>query len=72
MSMSTTTNLGLGLPTYDDAADIPEIYNENMQRIDAGAVIKNQGIGNAGKFLIVGNDGAVVPTTVPFANGGTY
>ena len=39
---------------------------------DVGAVASNQGSGNAGKFLVVGNDGVVVPTAVPMAAGGSF
>lgn len=70
--MTTTSNLGLNKPAPTDTADIPTIYNENMERIDVGVVLKNQGGANAGKFLIVDSNGIVTPTTVPFANGGTY
>lgn len=36
---------------------------------DVGAVAANQGVANAGKFLIVANDGTVTPITVPSAQG---
>ncbi len=39
---------------------------------DVGAVAANQGSGNAGKFLIVGNDGIVVPMTMAVWQGGSY
>lgn len=35
---------------------------------DVGAVAANQGTANAGKFLVVGNDGVVAPVTVPNAS----
>lgn len=39
---------------------------------DVGAVASNQGSGNAGKFLVVGNDGVVVPVTMTAWSGGNY
>ena len=69
--MANTTNLDLVKPAYGDTVDVMDI-NDNMDKIDAGTVMKNQGAGNAGKFLIVNSSGIVTPTTVPFANGGTY
>ena len=39
---------------------------------DVGAVAANQGSGNAGKFLVVGNDGIVVPVTMAVWQGGSY
>lgn len=39
---------------------------------DVGAVAANQGSGNAGKFLIVGNDGTVAPVTMAAWSGGSY
>ena len=72
MASTPTTNLGLNQLEYSDMAEIPTIYNADMQKIDAGVVLKNQGSENAGKFMVVNNSGIVTPTTVPFANGGTY
>jgi hypothetical protein len=39
---------------------------------DVGAVAADQGSGNAGKFLVVGNDGIVVPVTMATWQGGSY
>ncbi len=39
---------------------------------EIGAVASNQGSGNAGKFLVVGNDGVVVPVTMSVWQGGNY
>lgn len=39
---------------------------------DVGAVAANQGSGNAGKFLVVGSDGVVVPVTMQTWQGGSY
>lgn len=39
---------------------------------DVGAVASNQGSGNAGKFLVVGNDGTVTPVTMTAWSGGNY
>ena len=39
---------------------------------DVGAVAADQGSGNAGKFLVVGNDGIVVPVTMAVWQGGSY
>lgn len=39
---------------------------------DVGAVAANQGSGNAGKFLVVGNDGVVAPVALATWQGGSY
>lgn len=39
---------------------------------DVGAVASNQGSGNAGKFMVVGSDGVVVPVTMQTWQGGSY
>ena len=39
---------------------------------DIGAIAADQGAANAGKFLVVGNDGAVVPVTMAAWQGGSY
>ncbi len=39
---------------------------------DIGAVASNQGSGNAGKFLVVGNDGNVAAVTMTAWQGGNY
>lgn len=68
----TTTHYNMIKPQYNETADIGDI-NNNMDTID-GLIygIKNVGSTNAGKFMVVASDGTVTPTTVPFANGGTY
>lgn len=38
----------------------------------AGKLAANQGAGNAGKFMIVGNDGVVVPVAMSVWQGGSY
>lgn len=55
--------------TIDQTAHVPmSVFEAGMaEKIDI-----DQGVGNAGKFLVVGNDGNVVPTTVPFANGVSF
>lgn len=70
LSMPVTPNIGLRLPEGADAADIADI-NYNMETIDSEIqAIKNKGAANAGKFLVVGNDGAVTLLTVQ--TGGSY
>lgn len=39
---------------------------------DVNAVASNQGVANAGKFLVVGNDGVVAPVTMSAWQGGNY
>jgi 8-oxo-dGTP diphosphatase len=39
---------------------------------EVGAVAANQGSGNAGKFLVVGSDGAVTPVAMSAWQGGSY
>ena len=49
------------------------IYGANLRnKLERDVVSLNQGTSNAGKFLIVGSDGVVVPTTVPFAAGVSF
>ena len=41
--------------------------------VDIGNVLEtDQGISNAGKFLVVGSDGNVVPVSMTAWQGGTY
>lgn len=44
----------------------------NKGYVDGYAVAKDQGSGNAGKFLVVGNDGNVVPVDIGVLQGGSY
>ena len=56
-------------------ADISKIKtpdNTEYTLKDAGAVRTNQGTGNAGKFLVVGNDGYVTVVTMATWQGGNY
>jgi len=67
-----TSHLNLKKPEYTDTRDIEDI-DDNMDAIDSAIWgLQNVGSPNAGKFMVVDNSGNVVPTTVPFANGGTY
>jgi hypothetical protein len=71
---SWTPNLNLQLPAYSDERDIG-VINDNMTIVDTAVTARlkiNQGAANAGKFMVVNNSGNVVPTTVPFANGGSF
>ena len=69
-TMPVTPNIGLRLPEGADAADIADI-NYNMEILDDEIqAIKNKGSSNAGKFLVVGNDGAV--TLLAVQTGGSY
>ena len=48
-------------------------YNlANGSARDSTKIAVDQGSGNAGKFLVVGNDGKVAPVTVPSANGVSF
>lgn len=56
-------------------ADISKIKtpdNAEYTIKDSGAVRTNQGIDNAGKFLVVGNNGYVTVVTLSTWNGGNY
>jgi hypothetical protein len=65
-----TPNIGLRLPEGADAADVDD-FNYNMDKLDTEIqAIKNKGSSNAGKFLVVGNDGAV--TLLAVQTGGSY
>lgn len=71
---SYTSRYNLKKPDGTDYYSVSD-QNENMDKIDTALAAKldtNQGSGNAGKFLVVNNDGNVVPTTVPFANGVSF
>ena len=45
---------------------------KTLTAADVGAVAADQGAANAGKFLVVGNDGIVVPVTMSVWQGGNY
>ena len=45
---------------------------DHVHPSDTSRIAANQGIANAGKFLIVGSDGIVVPTTLESWQGGSY
>ena len=71
-TMDTTEHIGLKKPGPTDPANIEDI-NDNMDLIDAAIyALQNVGPSNEGKFMIVAADGTVTPTTVPFANGGSF
>lgn len=56
-----------GIPASDMASGvIPSSAS------DVGAVASNQGTGNAGKFLVVGNDGVVTVVALSVWQGGSY
>jgi hypothetical protein len=63
-----TTNLGLMKPEQSDYVDI-SVINGNMDIIDEGTVLKNQGVANAGKFMRVNSSGIVVAEAIANANG---
>ena len=69
-----TTNLHMVLPKYTETRDIGDI-NSNMEILDtavAAKLAKNQGAGNAGKFMVVNSSGEIVPSSVPFASGVSF
>ena len=45
---------------------------DHVHPSDTSRIAADQGIANAGKFLIVGSDGIVVPTTLASWQGGSY
>lgn len=49
--------------------DLSDTYTIPTDAADVGAVAADQGVANAGKFLVVGNDGLVSPVSVPAATG---
>ena len=56
-------------------ADISKVKtpdNTEYNIKDAGAVRSDQGTSNAGKFLVVGNDGFVTVVTLATWQGGDY
>lgn len=71
---SYTDRYNLKKPDDNEQYDVGD-QNGNMDKIETALCNKvdtNQGAANAGKFLIVDGTGAVVPTTVPFANGVSF
>jgi len=48
------------------------VTEEDLADAVGGCVALDQGSGNAGKFLVVGNDGEVVPTAIDNANGVSF
>lgn len=53
-------------------SDIKTLFAIPSSASDVGAIAANQGSGNAGKFMVVGNDGIVVPVTMAVWQGGSY
>ena len=53
---------------------VPSTYRTAAAQdtIDAGKLAADQGAGNAGKFMVVGNDGVVVPITMQTWQGGSF
>lgn len=53
---------------------VPSTYRTAAAQdtIDAGKVNANQGAANAGKFMVVGNDGVVTPVTMQTWQGGSF
>jgi len=72
MSMPETTHFHLLKPEYSDDSDV-QVINQNMELID-GALwgLSNYGSANAGKFMIIGNDGSISLLDVANASGGAF
>lgn len=59
--------------TQGDYCDIATVSSGNVWSSSVEYLLPmNQGSGNAGKFLVVGNDGNIVPVTMTQWNGGNY
>lgn len=64
--MADKTLVSLQFPGLDDTYTIPQTA------ADVDAVAVAQGVGNAGKFAVVGNDGNVTFVTLSTWQGGNY
>lgn len=53
---------------------VPNTYRTAAAQdtIDSGKLAANQGVANAGKFMVVGSDGIVAPVTMTAWSGGSY
>lgn len=67
---------GGGTTNYNDLTNKPQIggvtLSGNKSLSDLGAVAADQGVANAGKFIMVGNDGIVAPVAMSVWQGGNY
>ena len=53
---------------------VPSTYRTAAAQdtIDEGKIDKDQGVANAGKFMVVGSDGIIAPVTIQTWQGGSY
>lgn len=59
--------------TQGDYCDIATLSSSDVWSSNVEYLLPvNQGSGNAGKFLVVGNDGNITPVTMTQWNGGNY
>lgn len=65
-----------GTPAMDGTASRGSSANfaraDHVHPTDTSRLAANQGSANAGKFLVVGSDGTVTPTTLATWQGGSY
>lgn len=75
-SASSATPQDLGTAdagSSNDYSRADHVHNKpTYTASDVGAVASDQGVANAGKFLVVDNDGVVTPVTMTTWQGGSY
>ena len=69
-SAATATPVMNGTATVGSSAKYAK--EDHVHPTDTSRLAANQGSGNAGKFLMVGNDGIVAPVTMATWQGGSY
>lgn len=69
---SNPAALGMASPGVSDDYSRGDHIHPKPSASDIGAIATDQGSDNAGKFLVVGNDGVVVPVAMTTWMGGSY
>lgn len=73
LSSGVRTSLGLADSALQEHQSLAAYRTSSSQdTIDAGKLAINQGVAHAGKFMIVGSDGNIVPTAMTEWSGGSY
>lgn len=69
----TTDELGLSAPVTSVNGQTGTVsLSIPSSASDVGAIASNQGVGNAGKFMVVDSNGDVVPTEMQTWQGGNF
>ena len=67
---SSTTPVMDGVPSAGSSAAYAR--GDHVHPADTSRLAANQGMANAGKFMVVGSDGIVAPVTMQTWQGGSY